>query len=84
MFDPVSVGRSWMSAKNGARQQNYEASQKNVSPTICEFELTNLNHLLPQTMATSDLRLEAQIRKLWEIHFVATAEITFFFFQKIG
>ena len=33
-------------------------------------------------MAPSDLRLEAQIRKLWEIHFFATAKISFFFFGK--
>ena len=35
-------------------------------------------------MATSDLRLEAQIRKLWEWDFFATAKISFFFFGKWG
>ena len=35
-------------------------------------------------MATSDLRLEAQIRKLWEWDFFVTAHFSCFFFWKIG
>ena len=35
-------------------------------------------------MAPSDLRLEAQIRRFWEIHFFWTPQITFLFFGKWG
>ena len=35
-----------------------------------------------ETMGRSDLSLEAQIRKLWEWDFFATAKISFLFFGK--
>ena len=35
-------------------------------------------------MAPSDLNLEAQIRRFWEIHFFLTPQISFFFFGKEG
>ena len=66
------------------KRSKIQPSQKNVSPTIFEFELPNVNHLLPQSMARSDLNLEAQIRRFLEIHFFLTPQISFSFFGKQG
>ena len=47
MFDPVLVGRSWVSAaKWGPLAKLWGVTKKCIS-AIFEFELPNLNHLLP-------------------------------------
>ena len=47
IFDPVLVGRSWVSATKWGPLAKLCGVKKNVSPTIFEFELPNLNHFLP-------------------------------------
>ena len=74
MFDPVLVGRSWVSAAKWGPLAKLWGVQKKCISAIFEFELPNLNHLLPQPpFATHilnrlDVRIHQEASKIYHTY----------------